>query len=271
MQDNNVLLPAEASTGSEQVQLFTNPAFGSVRVMMQDGEPWFIAKDVCDCLDLGNPSQTLTRLRDKDKGIISNDTPGGKQEMTTISESGFYELVLGSRKPEAKQFKYWVVDEVLPSIRRHGIYATDQVIDQLIADPDFGIRLFTELKVERARREAAEISRDAAIKQRAWISDASAATRKVAALQNQLGNGKQWKEVKAIPWLKDVFVLNKRAYIAIGKQLAMLSREMGYDIKKIDSSEYPQGINAYHIDVIMTFFNKIQDDDNYLSSYKRFY
>ena len=280
MEIETSLLPAEESTAPAQVQLFNNPAFGSVRITVIDGDPWFVAKDVCGCLEISNSRDAISKLRDKDKGVAITDTLGGKQEMATISENGLYELMFSARKPEAKQFKYWVVDEVLPAIRQQGIYATEAVRERMLTDPDYIIQVVNQWKVELAKRKAVELERDVAIRTKAYISDkktatamatASAATRKVAALQNQLGKGKEWKEVKAIPWLKDVFVLNKRSYIAIGKQLAMLSRNLGYDIKKIDSSEYPMGINAYHVDVIRTFFDKIQDDDTYMSSYRRFY
>jgi prophage antirepressor-like protein len=98
-----------------------------VRVVVQDGEPWFVAKDVCEVLELGNPSQALTRLDDDEKGVISNDTPGGFQEMLVVNEYGLYSLVLGSRKPEAKSFKRWITHEVIPAIRKNGSYSTQPV------------------------------------------------------------------------------------------------------------------------------------------------
>lgn len=103
-------------------------SFGSapVRVVMKDGEPWWIASDVCAVLDLGNSRQALTRLDEDEKGVISNDTPGGRQEMATVSESGLYSLVLGSRKPEAKSFKRWITHEVIPAIRKTGSYGIQQ-------------------------------------------------------------------------------------------------------------------------------------------------
>lgn len=127
-----------------------------VRTVMIDGEPWFVARDVCEILDLGNVSQAVARLDGDEKGLILNDTPGGQQEMTHVNEPGLYALILGSRKSEARKFRRWVTHEVLPSIRQHGLYATDNVVDRILADPDFGIKLLTQYKEERERRVQAE-------------------------------------------------------------------------------------------------------------------
>lgn len=108
------------------LQVFQNPAFGSVRALTIDGEPWFVAADVCKALEIGNSRQAVARLDDDEKGVISVDTPGGKQEMNAVNEPGLYGLVLSSRKPEAKAFKRWIKHEVLPSIRKHGGYIAGQ-------------------------------------------------------------------------------------------------------------------------------------------------
>lgn len=107
------------------LQVFNNAMFGNVRIFLQDNEPWFVAKDVCDCLDLSNSRKALSRLEDDEKGVTLSDTPGGKQEMATVNEYGLYSLVMSSRKPEAKEFKRWVTHEVLPSIRKYGSYSMD--------------------------------------------------------------------------------------------------------------------------------------------------
>lgn len=105
-----------------------------VRVVQADGEPWFVAADVCAVLGLGNVSMALERLDDDEKGVSSIDTLGGAQQMAVINESGLYSLVLGSRKPDAKPFKKWVTAEVLPSIRKTGAYSvTQEAIPQTYA------------------------------------------------------------------------------------------------------------------------------------------
>ena len=105
-----------------EMQIFQNRAFGAVRVVEHEGEPWFVAKDVCECLELTDVSKTISLLDDDEKGTNSIRTPGGKQDMLIVSEPGLYSLVLRSRKPEAKAFKRWIVHEVIPSIRRTGGY-----------------------------------------------------------------------------------------------------------------------------------------------------
>lgn len=92
----------------------------AVRVMMRDGDPWFVAADVCRVLELGNTAQTLSRLDEDEKDIITGDTLGGAQRISVISESGLYALIFTSRKEQAKRFRKWVTSEVLPSIRRTG-------------------------------------------------------------------------------------------------------------------------------------------------------
>ena len=105
-----------------ELQIFQNNVFGQVRVVEQDGEPWFVAKDVCNCLELSNSRKALSRLDDDEKGVTLSDTLGGKQEMATVNEYGLYSLVLSSRKPEAKEFKRWITHEVIPSIRKYGSF-----------------------------------------------------------------------------------------------------------------------------------------------------
>lgn len=105
------------------IQVFENSGLGSVRVVMQGGEPWFVAKDVCECLAIGNTSDVVAALDDDERGIDIIDTLGGPQEMSVISEAGLYSLILRSRKAEAKAFKRWVTHEILPSIRKTGAYS----------------------------------------------------------------------------------------------------------------------------------------------------
>ena len=115
---------------NNELQVFNSSEFGNVRVVQVDGEPWFVAADVCRALEISNSRDAVARLDDDEKGVGSTDTLGGKQGMQIINEPGLYTLVLGSRKPEAKAFKRWVTHEVLPSIRKHGSYKTKQSSDR---------------------------------------------------------------------------------------------------------------------------------------------
>lgn len=107
------------------VEIFENEQFGQVRVVERNGEPWFVAADVCRALEIGNSRQAIARLDADEKDVISNDTPGGEQQMSIVNEPGLYSLVLGSRKPEARAFKRWITHEVIPSIRKTGGYVAN--------------------------------------------------------------------------------------------------------------------------------------------------
>lgn len=138
-----------------EIRIFNNPNFGDVRTLKINGEPWFVGKDVAKALGYGDgkslANAVAKHVDDEDKGVTEMMTPGGKQPIIIINESGLYSLILSSKLPSAKAFKHWVTSEILPAIRKHGAYMTEQTIEQAIADPDFLIRLATELKNERAR------------------------------------------------------------------------------------------------------------------------
>lgn len=135
------------------IQIFDYKNF-KVRTVQKDGEPWFVLKDVCGVLNLGTPTRVAERL-DGDEVSLTHltDSIGRQQETTIINEPGLYNVVLRSDKPEAKPFRKWVTSEVLPSIRKHGLYATED----LLANPDLAIAAFTALKEERAKRKELEI------------------------------------------------------------------------------------------------------------------
>lgn len=111
---------------NNQLQIFENQEFGKVRVIIKEGEPWFVAKDVCDCLGITNSRDALSRLDNDEKGVALTDTLGGKQEMRIVNEAGLYALVLSSKKPEAKKFKRWITHEILPTIRKTGGYVSNE-------------------------------------------------------------------------------------------------------------------------------------------------
>lgn len=128
-----------------------------VRTVVRDGEPWFVGKDVAEILGYSDTAQAVRkRIDDEDKGVVEMTTPGGKQNMVVINESGLYSLILSSKLPTAKEFKRWVTSEVLPTIRKHGAYMDTDIIEKSLADPDFLIQLATTLKEEKQRRLEAE-------------------------------------------------------------------------------------------------------------------
>ena len=136
---------------NNNLMIFENPDFGAVRSILIDGDPWFVAADVCKALELEKTNRALSRLDDDEKGAHSVSTPGGRQRMSIISESGLYSLILGSRKPEARAFKRWITHEVIPSIRMHGAYMTDSLLDALEAHPEAVPEYLNRLRSENAR------------------------------------------------------------------------------------------------------------------------
>ncbi len=139
------------------LRIFENEEFGQVRTITKDGEPWFAGKDIAEILKYTNPLKAIRdHVDEDDKGVNESFTPGGKQDIIIINESGLYSLILGSKLPKAKEFKHWITSEVIPSIRTHGAYMTPETIEKTLTNPDFIIRLATELKKEQQARSAAE-------------------------------------------------------------------------------------------------------------------
>ena len=133
-----------------QLQIFENKEFGKIRTVEINNEPYFVGKDVADILGYSNTRDALSKhIDDEDKLTSQIATAGQNRNVIVINESGLYSLILSSKLPTAKKFKRWVTSEVLPSIRKHGMYATDE----LIANPDIAIAAFQALKEEREQRQ----------------------------------------------------------------------------------------------------------------------
>lgn len=138
-------------------QVFENEQFGRVRGIDIDGEPWFVGKDVAVALGYSNPQRAIrNHVDDDDKGVTEMVTPGGRQQIPIINESGLYSLIMSSELPGAKQFKRWITHDVIPSIRKHEMYITPQMAEKILADPDIMIRILQELKAERNKNAALE-------------------------------------------------------------------------------------------------------------------
>ena len=161
-----------------KIEIFKNEEFGTVRTLTIDGEPYFVGKDVAEALGYTNTKKAIgDHVDEEDKRIIQRshfvtlennlpkevfpvnfvDATIPNRGLTVINESGVYALVFGSKLPNAKKFKHWVTSEVLPSIRKHGAYMTDSILEQALTSPDFLIKLATELKAEKEKRQALEV------------------------------------------------------------------------------------------------------------------
>lgn len=140
-----------------EIQIFKSESFGEVRVAGTSEEPLFCAKDVAIALGYSDTSDAISRhCKSGEKVFCPHANGVGGTNMIYIPEKDVYRLIMRSNLPNAEQFQDWVCDEVLPSIRKHGIYATENVIDQILNNPDFGIELLTKLKEEREARVEAE-------------------------------------------------------------------------------------------------------------------
>lgn len=138
-----------------EMQVFNNTEFGSVRTININGEPMFVGKDVAEILGYSNPRKAIIDHVDEDDktdGVTIRDSIGREQNPVCINESGLYSLILSSKLPNAKKFKRWVTSEVLPAIRKHGVYAVDEVLN----NPDMLITALQELKAEREKRKMLE-------------------------------------------------------------------------------------------------------------------
>jgi prophage antirepressor-like protein len=247
---------------------------------MIDGEPHFVAKDICDALDIKDNTDVIRNLRtnyesigvDVDGVVLIHpisDSLGRLQETNVVTETGLYDIIQQSRKPNALKFKYWISSEVLPSIRKTGSYS---LMPKSFPE---ALRLYAN---ELEMKELALKQRDEAVKTKAWISDKKTATvlahtsvlsKQNEKLKEQIGDSKTYKAVTAIKWLNDYFDLRKPTIFSqIGKQLSKLSSSLGYESRKIADNRYGE-VNVYHTEVIDYLKSKIDDDKNMLRRFRK--
>lgn len=200
-----------------ELMIFNNPEFGEIRTVEVNGEPWFVGKDVATALGYKNPQEAVrNHVDDEDKGVSEVLTPGGKQTVPVINESGLYSLVLSSKLSGAKKFKRWITSEVIPSIRKHGAYMTPETLEAAIMNPDIMIRLCTVLKEEQDRRKS---------------------------LEAELDRSKEWYSIKRVAHM------NGRSHKDFDwRKLKKASERMGYGVRKIFDANYGE-VNIYHMKV----------------------
>lgn len=196
------------------LQIFTNQEFGQIRTVDVNNEPWFVGKDVCEALGYTNSRKALCdHVKESHKNTVTIRDGIGNPNKTIIDEAGLYSLVMRSKLPQAEAFQEWVTGEVIPSIRKHGAYMTEDVIKQAIQSPDFLIKLATELKEEKEARQQAEASLQAA-KPKVLFADAVSASDStiligdLAKILKQ--NGYNTGQKRLFQWLRDNGYLIKR-------------------------------------------------------------
>lgn len=172
-----------------ELEIFTFNS-NEVKTTLINNEPYFNLKDICDILEIKNISDCKGRL--SKKGVVTADTltNGGIQKSNFINESNLYKVIFQSRKPQAEAFTDWVTSEVLPSIRKHGAYATAETIESIISNPDNGIKLLQALKAEQDKNKALEVE-NTELKPKALFADA------VASSKNSILIGELAKIIKA--------------------------------------------------------------------------
>lgn len=204
----------------EKLEVFKNKEFGEIRTVTIDGAPWLVGKDVAEILGYADPNKAIAMHVDEDDKLNDKTASSlGQRGGWFINESGLYSLILSSKMPNAKRFKHWVTAEVLPSIRKYGMYAADELLD----NPDLLIKVATELKEERQRRQIAEEEREQ-LRQELDYSKDWYSIKRVAAM-----NGVDWK---SFDWRK----------------LKRKSIQLGYGVKKIFDANYGE-MNTYHREV----------------------
>ena len=173
---------------NNEIKVFSNEEFGSIRRVEIDGEYWLSGKDVAQALGYAKPENALSaHVDDEDKGVTKCDTLGGSQDLTVINESGLYSLILSSKLPTAKKFKHWVTSEVLPAIRKHGAYMTDEKAFDVLHNAG-GLADLLQQAAEQLKQKDIQIER---MKPKALFADA------VASSKNSILIGELAKLIKA--------------------------------------------------------------------------
>lgn len=275
--------------------VFENAAFGSVRVVMREGEPWFVASDVAKALGFVNPSDAVNRHCKKSVKTpfnVIHEDGNNPVQVNIIPESDLYRLIMRSNLPTAEAFQDWVTEEVLPSIRKTGQYSAAPALPQSLPE---ALRAYAD---ELERRELAEQQRDYYMRTKAEIGSrreatsmatASAATRRannwkasagvladtvetqrdtIDDLNDKLGQGETRKATKAIPWLLEIFAPSKGMYSVVGRKLTQIGRKMGIPPLEMESAEFGT-LKLHHVKVIQTLYYMLLADPNMLRAYRK--
>lgn len=187
-----------------ELKVFDNPEFGEVRTVEINGKPYFVAKDVANALGYSNPRDAISRHC---KGVVKHDSfKEGGQEIALIPEGDIYRLVIKSQLPTAEKFESWIFDEVLPTIRKHGAYMTDDTLEKALTSPDFLIQLATKLKEEQERNKALQADNERMKPKEIFAdavsaSDSSMLVRDLAKIIRQ--NGVPIGEKRFYKWLRE--------------------------------------------------------------------
>lgn len=255
------------------IKIFERQEFGQVRVVDVNGEPWFVASDIAKALGYERPNDAVNTHCKKVNKFSYGDMPQGAQPYNIIPESDVYRLVMRSNLPDAERFQDWVVEEVLPSIRRAGGYGQWNLPRVPKSFPD-ALRMIADIEEEKQlaleqrdyyKRTKAEIG---SRREATSMATASAAIRQRDALADKLGEGKHYKQVKAIPWLLEVFNESAGMYSQVGRKLSQLGERMGLSPRIKEDSQYGT-IKIHHVEVIEALRLALKQDHNLLGKYRK--
>ena len=191
-----------------EIQIFKSDSFGAVRTVEVEGTPYFVGKDVAEILGYSDTNKAIAMHVDDEDKILNDKSSSsfGQRGATLINESGLYSLILSSKLPKAKEFKHWVTSEILPAIRKHGAYMTENTLEKALTSPDFLIQLATQLKEEQAQRKALEVQIEAD-KPKTIFADAVSVS-KTSILVGELAkllkqNGVEIGQNRLFAWLRE--------------------------------------------------------------------
>lgn len=244
-----------AEMSSNLVQIFDNPEFGQVRVVMHNGEPWFVASDVATALGYAHPGNAVNAHCKKVNKISQFPASGNRQNvppvtMNIIPEGDVYRLIIRSNLPSAEKFEIWVMEEVLPAIRKTGGYG--RPMPQTFAE---ALRAYAD---EVEKREQAELV-------------ARGALSRAEAAEECIGIAGQWQQVKAMDWVCSVFDTHGKknpVWSQLGHLASRISKQLGYERRPALDSEWGQ-VWLYHVDVLKAVHAYIMGQTAWLAKYRK--
>ena len=239
------------------MQLFNNPEFGQVRVIIREGEPWFVGSDVAKALGYADPAQAIQQHCKKVNKIShqvkSTERPMPPMNLLIIPEADVYRLIIRSNMPAAEKFETWVMEEVLPTIRKTGSYNTQPALPDF-NNPAEAARAWAD---EYEKRQLAEANEKKALQHAAVLEDA-------------LGVSEQWQQVKAWDWVTDIFDAHNHPVVwsRLGKEATALSKALGYEVRKAPDSTYGE-VNVYHTDIGTALLRIASMNTHFLEAYRK--
>ena len=235
-----------------ETTVFENEQFGKIRTVAVDGETWFVLADICRALGIRDTQGALRCMDDDEKCNALIRTPGGKREMLTVNESGLFNLILGSRKPEAKQFKRWIIHEVIPAITKIGAHSVKPMSAAEIMCEEAKILVEHERQLQALKEWQTSLS----VEQASVRMELSALGEKVDNLEKKFNPTvpTDWYTITSYIRLKK-YGITPNDYSKLGEMASALSREKDYPMGSVPHPVYGR-IKTYHSDILEEVFER---------------